>query len=207
MINKTKKFVFVHVPKCGGSSIKKCNYFNFWAGDSHLTLEDYHKYIFNSNSYKYYSIVRNPWSRMLSVYTYWKQMTPNHKNYYWAKEACRSLRDNKMSFKEFILNLSDRKIRFRKTHDPHLEMPHLKTQCSFLKVGGEFKMDFVGKMENLQRDFDFICKDIGIPRQDLPHVNRSDHKCYTEYYDDQTKRVISDLYREDIERFNYNFGD
>ncbi|MEN8805742.1 MAG: sulfotransferase family 2 domain-containing protein [Wenyingzhuangia sp.] len=207
MINKTKKFVFIHVPKCGGSSIQKCNYFNCWSGSSHLTLENYHKLIFNSNSYKYYSIVRNPWSRMLSVYTYWKQMTPNHKYYRFDKEACKVIQDNDMSFKEFIVKLLEPKVYFHIVGDPNKEMVHLRSQYSFFTVGGQYKMDFVGRMENLQEDFDFICEDIGIPRQELPHVNKSSHKQYTEYYDDETIDVISKVYKDDIERFNYKFGE
>ena len=207
MVNKTKKFVFIHIPKCGGISIQKCNYFNCWHGDSHLTLEDYHRFIFNSNSYKYYSIVRNPWSRMLSVYCYWKQMTPSHKYYYWDATACRKIQDNDMSFKEFLIKLSEPQIYFSKTRQFNVEMPHVKTQYSFLNVNGKLKMDFVGKIESLQEDFNFICKDIGIPKQDLPHVNKSHHRHYTEYYDDETRDIISEVYRDDIKHFNYKFGE
>jgi len=207
MINKTKKFVFIHVPKCGGTSVTKCNHFNCWQGNAHLTLEDYHKALFNSNSYKYYSIVRNPWSRILSVYTYWKRMDSSHKNYIWAKAACRAVQDNNMSFKEFISKLLEPKIYFHKVNQPDVEMPHLKTQYSFLNVGGKFKMDFVGKIENLQNDFDFICDQIGISRQKLPHLNKSEHVAYTDYYDDEAIEIIDHLYKNDIEHFNYNFGD
>jgi len=207
MINKTKKFVFVHIPKCGGSSITKCDNFNCWRGNSHATLENYHNYIFNSNSYKYYSIVRNPWSRMLSVYTYWEQMRPDHQHYFWDKDACRKIQDNNMSFKDFLIKVSEPQTYFYQTQKPDVEMPHLKTQYSFLSVKGELKMDFVGKIESLQEDFNFICKDIGIPKQDLPHVNKSNHRHYTEYYDDETRDIISKVYRDDIKHFNYKFGE
>jgi len=207
MVNKTKKFVFIHVPKCGGSSIQECSYFKGWSGNSHLTLEDYHRSILHPYSYKYYSIVRNPWSRILSVYTYWKQMKPSHKNYVWDQAVCRKIQDSNMSFKEFLIKVSDSQSHFRKTHEPNVEMPHVKTQYSFLSINGKLKMDFVGKMESLQQDFDFICKSIGIPRQDLPHVNKSDHGHYSEYYDDETKDIVSKVYRDDIKYFNYKFGE
>lgn len=206
MVNKTKKFVFIHIPKCGGSSIQECAYFKGWSGNSHLTLEEYHRSILNPCSYKYYSIVRNPWSRILSVYTYWKQMKTNHKNYVWDKVVCRKIQDNNMSFKDFIIKLSEPKIYFHQPSEPNAEMRHLRTQYSFLNISGQYKMDFVGKMENLQEDFDFICEDVGISRQVLPHINKSKHRHYTDYYDDETRDIVSQRYAEDIDGFNYEFG-
>ena len=34
-------------------------------------------------------------------------------------------------------------------------------------------IDFYGKCETLQQDFDYVCEKVGLPKTKLPHTNKS----------------------------------
>ena len=76
-----------------------------------------------------------------------------------------------------------------------------------IEIDGENRMDFIGRVENYQEDFDIICDKIGVPRKELPHTNRSKHKHYTEYYNDETRKLIAQFYSKDVDYFGYKFGE
>ena len=65
---------------------------------------------------------------------------------------------------------------------------------------GVDKLDFVGRYENLQKDFNKYFQG------ELTIENTTNHKHYTEYYDDRLIKKVSDLTKDDINQFNYEFG-
>lgn len=176
-INHDYKTIFVHIIKTGGVSIA-------------TALEMKHKYYHGSateirkkvgediwNDYFKFTFVRNPFEKIVSQYHYNRQVF--------------GLRD--YTFKEYVKVFnSGGKIS---------TYPQLNT--SYINE----KLDFIGRFENLQQDFDIVCDKISIPRQQLPHINKCKHKHYTEYYDDETRAIVAEKYAQDIERFGYKFGE
>ena len=63
------------------------------------------------------------------------------------------------------------------------------------------------RFENLQRDFNLVCDKIGIPNFNLTIRNNTQHDHYTTYYTDNSRKKVEQLYAEDLEYFNYKFGD
>ena len=45
-----------------------------------------------------------------------------------------------------------------------------------LDNNGKLIVDFVGRFETLQKDFNFVCDKVGITPQELPHNNKTKHK-------------------------------
>ncbi len=178
MINHDLKCIFVEVPKTGSTSIRTIVGFT---KQHHQTIVEIQKKIpLNKfNEYFKFAFVRNPWDRELSLYKY---ILRNTKHYY--HKQC-------LQFVNFSAYLTER--------------PPLRQQYDFLSKNGEIQVDFIGRFENLQQDFDIVCDKIGLPQHKLPHTNKTQHKHYTEYYDDETREIVAKKYAKDIEYFGYKF--
>ena len=145
----------------------------------------------NFHSYFKFSLVRNPWARAVSYF-------------HFKKHRKRLAHD--MTFGEFCNILSNGNDSSR-INDVNFFL-HGRSALDFLcDETGNSTMDFIGTLENFQVDFDFICNKIGIPQKQLPHTFKTKHKHYTEYYDDETKELVAEKYKKDIEYFDYKFGE
>ena len=71
---------------------------------------------------------------------------------------------------------------------------------------GNIALDFVGRYESLQADFDFVCRQVGLDAVGLERKNASKHKPYAAYYDDELRTAVNHVYQDDLTRFDYGFG-
>ncbi|MEP6633593.1 MAG: sulfotransferase family 2 domain-containing protein [Luteimonas sp.] len=76
-----------------------------------------------------------------------------------------------------------------------------------LLVDGEGRLltDAIGRVEQMQASYDAICARIGIPAAPLAQVNSSRRGDYRDYYDQALIDGVSDIYRRDLELFDYAF--
>lgn len=65
-------------------------------------------------------------------------------------------------------------------------------------------VDFVGRFEQIERDFDHVQQRIGV-KASLPHLVRSEHRPYHDYYDHETRDLVARHYRCDVDAFGYEF--
>jgi len=138
-----------------------------------------------------FTFVRNPWERLLSLY-FWTKISPS----FWS---CRH--KIVQSFTQFVYDLESMQRKEAAIRE------HSTPLSSYAYFNGVQFVDFIGRFENLQEDFNVICDKIGIPQQKLPQINKSKHKHYTEYYDDETKQIVAEKFAKDIEYFGYKFGE
>lgn len=64
------------------------------------------------------------------------------------------------------------------------------------------------KFERMQEGFDQICKAAGIPSRRLNHENQSkkrEERDYREYYNEENKLKIKELFSGEIAKYNYDF--
>ena len=56
-------------------------------------------------------------------------------------------------------------------------------------------------------EFLYVFNKIDVPKIKIPHRNKTEHKPYWEYYNDETKEIVTKRFKEDIEFFGYKFGE
>lgn len=84
---------------------------------------------------------------------------------------------------------------------------HFRSQRSFITdKDGNILVDFIGKYENLSGDLAFAAHKTGLGEFKLFHENKSSRQNdYRELYTEETKRLIAERYKDDIELFDYRF--
>jgi chondroitin 4-sulfotransferase 11 len=207
MISHDHKFAFIHIPRTGGTSIEKAlggNIKGIHRGpdrDKHgRPAQSKYPKVWNDDYFRFV-FVRNPWDRVVSAFFYDKCLFECGGRA--AKGPNRGRRKTiselgAEGFNDFVKNhLNKRKGR------GILDRSVLyKRQAWWVK---DFEYDFIGKFEKLQLDFDKVCEKLKMPQQKLGNFNAMDRTKYKDYYDDEAAEIVAELYKKDIELFNYKF--
>lgn len=198
MIIDKDKLIFLHIPKTGGSSIENAlskAFFNPYVFDriymfglinnqysQHFNYQNICAYSNrNLTDYFIFTFVRNTWDRLVSAYKYLYQ----HKDFKThIIKMCAKLQSNKLD-----------------------QTDHFNTQMVFIKdKNGIIVPDFIGRFENLQNDFDYVCDVKNLQRKKLDTINQSKNKKpYQEYYDNYTIGLVKETYRQEIDFFDFKF--
>jgi len=211
-INHERKYIFIHIPKTAGTTIQealkesmkisvvKYQLFKKFEG----TPFKYHKHepalevkkIVGDKIWKThfkFAFVRNPWDLMVSSYCWLLQKGKKVKNtYHLALEI-----EKFSNFREFICsNLGNTYINEIKARD----LSHW-----LCDKNGNIMVDFVGKVENLESDLEYILNRLNLYHPDLKQLNQSQRTDYRQYYDDKTKKIVEKRFEWLISNFNYQF--
>lgn len=80
-----------------------------------------------------------------------------------------------------------------------------KFQISYvLDADDKMIIDYIGRFESLENDFNEIVKNIGLTGVTLPKVNVSKHRSFEEYYTEESAQRVYELWRQDFEVLGYS---
>ncbi len=134
------------------------------------------------DTYFKFSFVRNPFDRFVSYCAF---MTRQHGAFE---------RDPQGTMRKILFELRP------------MDHVHFQPQYTLLvDADGALAMDHIGRVETMQASYDAICERIGIPSRALDKVNSSKRGDYRQYYDQGLIDGVAELYRRDLELFDYSF--
>lgn len=215
LLSHKKQFLFVHIAKTGGTSIRNalsryrwghryaaaqfvCNKMSQFCDHKIGSRFPRHSRIIAAkemlpedyfNGLFKFAIVRNPWDLQVSSFHHIKRERPH-------------IMQGHSSFESFM------KWKFspKRPYQYHIDTS-LQLQSDYLvDLHGNLITDFVGHYESLQHDFDHICDHLNMPKQSLPHKRKATNRAnYQKYYNDELKALVDVHFANDIERLQYSF--
>ena len=216
MISHKHKVIFIHIPKCAGSSIEtafginvndnKLDKENLFGWDNKNKLYLQHatpQELIDLNlitqeqwdSYYKFIIVRNTWDKVMSDF-FWFKATKNFKG---------NLRD--------YLNAKNGFLKFMVKGEISYRGDHLTPQVDYMFLNSELinydKVIYFDK-KSLNLKLAELAEDIGLSKnlfQKKVQVNKKFTRHYSKFYTDKMKDHVYFKYQKDIDFFNFEFKD
>ena len=182
-----KNCLFFHIPKTAGISVSKSLFGDVKWG--HRSVSFYKSYYGEDtfNTLYKFCFVRNPYKRLFSAYTFLKQGGINNQDLEFSKSYLKEY----TNFNEFVLKGLEKK--------EIMNWVHFKPQYTFIcDENDKVVMDFIGKVENLNTDFNTVCKQLNI-KSELQTLNKS--KNIKNEFSKEIKNIIKLKYQKDFNLF------
>ena len=206
------KFTFIHIPKNAGTSFRdlfQSHYqMEYCLPDTRNRHVRYHA-LEPAHQDVMLAVVRNPWDRAVSLYTYIKKKLHNNRKRFCKSRTHVQYIESKLEivakgFEAFVCDHAD-DIIASKPFNIKLTLP-LSQRHQHVFLNPDLRNTHVIRMENLDDDWRLFCELNSIQYHPLPRVNTSrDSHSYREWYSKRSRDKIAYIWREDIEKFNYDF--
>lgn len=189
-----KQLFFIRVNKAAGTSIHWYLISNKVPHYSHEIMRRSKDFIYESikdPTYLFATMVRNPWARALSSYTFVSK---------WHY--------TKFTFEDFLCTPFDELKLLEKP--PYFVYEHSKPQIDYI-TDQNGKIDYlshIGKVEKINDTCKWICDTLNIQENTpIGHRNGQRHKVidYRSAYNEKTKKLVAKKYEIDIDTFKYTF--
>lgn len=173
--------VFIHIPKNGGTSIRKIgSELGITMGNNSVVsniLPKHERWLDLNISKKTpsFGIVRNPWSRCVSRYMFSRL---------------------NISFKDFI----DKRLEWDGLwHDP---VTSWSAQYDYVCDENGYLCCSILRLEHLNNDLSNYMK----TKVNVKKENVTGYKNYTNFYDNKTIQIVADWYKKDIDFWGFDFN-
>jgi hypothetical protein len=214
IINRDKRFVFVHIPKVAGTSISTAlgsqpGMIRGTNADNEEQLIFTHTYASELRkflgphqyaAYFKFAFVRNPWDRLYSLYNFMVNSEEiNRGGHIFDQDEA-----HRRGFKWFLLENRMKSTRVRLYGVDVNVCQQITPQMDWISENDKLIVDYVGTYENLQQDFAVISNQIGTT-EPLPWKNKYTDKRYVDAYDNEMIEFVEKVHAKDIKMFNYTF--
>ena len=212
-INHSKKAIFIHIPKTGGSYIADILEKHYGFKSYYLQRPDHANFCNGKDR----SVDKHE-NKIHGTLMYYKtspyinkimNMTPKKWDEYFIFAFIRNPYDRIVSgwnycnrdnipFNEYI-NITYGQYSYDYWH---IYMPQSR---HIIGNNGKININFIGKFENMENDLKDVLKQIGFKY--VIHIpfkkNEKKHKDYREYYNDDVIQKVNKLIKEDLDNFDY----
>jgi hypothetical protein len=214
IISRGRKYIFVHAPKTGGTSLAlaleaRAMKDDILIGDTpkakkrrgrikglksagrlwkHATLADIDGVVGleELDDFLVFTLVRNPWDRMVSYYHWLQGQRFDHPAVAFARQ---------LSFEHFVMQ-------------PMVQASFKESpaRAYVTDAGGTERPAAFIRLEQLSLDLAPVEAHLGFKLGEIPRINASDRgEDYRSAYSDQTREAVARCCAEDIVRFGYVF--
>ena len=207
-INDTHKIIYAHIPKCASNTCFSIIARNI--NQSVVSIQT--KYgphskneAFKRLDYFKFTFIRNPWDRIVSCYydrVIKKREYDKDKNPWDPNAFVRMGLHSKISFERFVEIIANQ--------DDENSDYHWRSLHSFITFNDKIITDFIGKVENIEHDWNELCDKLNWKKRKINHENKSNksirkHSDYKSYYNSTTKKIIAKRFEKDIDIFKYTY--
>ncbi len=199
VICHNKRCIFIHIPKTAGTSIEQFltekgkNQLIFHGVKDGRSMHHYtafdikHNMPFVFQKYYKFSVIRNPYDRLLSEY-YW---TPIRGVGYKSGQT-------KADFITYVASVINNKAYYSNIYNDHFIPQHL-----FIHNGKKLLVDELFRYEDLDNTVNYLKQKLDI-KNEFPNLNKSKNSSYikTDWNEKQKDRIYN-IYKKDFILFNY----
>lgn len=205
VISEKNKFLFIHIYKTGGTSIRNAiekfgEKEKMQGRHGHATARDGLVYLkeegLDPDNITKFCVVRNPWKWHQSLYLWIRN------NHHPDKVLF-----NKMSFDDYVYwlkSVGSKRGKYLKDGSWIPNVPPFHTFSEYIKDEKDnIIVDKILKIEEIKEGFPKLLDELGLPKVILSRNNVGSYNMPTNYTK-ETIKIIEELHKEDLEILNYS---